>query len=491
MPSFYIPQLKASLPILEECYGFDLSEISSELSLIVGLHHREKRFNKELANQFTDKNGYLDSASYAINTNDSLGIRVTEDFDKQIDAIVDLCGQCIEDKDLLETVTFILVFMSAVFNRNENDLYLDEEAENIRQDFMRNTYVVRPDLLRLFIALNKPKHKYNTPMKICFKTDSPHMVQNKDAWFENLGKDEPKEEQVTSAEVEDCGCSDDEAPKTWKAIINGEEQEIIIGFTECNVSVSKKKEVLFKLAKKDDLLPVKYNVVDAKLFWDERYLVFDHEGNEISNGTPNVYVLCPEPGTNCRVFFDEVLADVEVHEFESVQDWAKKVGATNQLCQGFDKVKEVAVAGLATGNEAAKQVARFAMENKLPESVSEYYNKAHFTPKTLAVMMFGHKSKMEITLGRTPEDAQRLFNRIKLTFGEAEAKKRYAIRAIDSLLEGGDYDLDTILEALRTIPAEKVTYAKLKKCGDKESCIVMVLTSWIIRMQREELNQAA
>ena len=88
MPSFYIPQLKASLPILEECYGFDIGEISSELSWIVGLHHREKRLDKELASQFTDEKGYLNGNSYAINTNDSLGIRVTEDFDKQIDAIV-------------------------------------------------------------------------------------------------------------------------------------------------------------------------------------------------------------------------------------------------------------------------------------------------------------------------------------------------------------------------------------------------------------------
>lgn len=205
MPSFYIPQLKASLPILEKCYGFDIGEISSELSWIVGLHHREKRLDKELASQFTDEKGYLNGNSYAINTNDSLGIRVTEDFDKQIDAIVDLCGQCIEDNDLFETVAFILVFMSAVYNRDENDLHLDGEAENIRQDFMRNTYVVRPDLLRLFIALNKPKHKYNTPMKICFKTDSPHLIQNKDGWFSYMLNDYIKQKlgDITIEEAEE------------------------------------------------------------------------------------------------------------------------------------------------------------------------------------------------------------------------------------------------------------------------------------------------
>lgn len=204
MPSFYVPQLKAYLPLLEECYGFDICEVSDELSWIVGLHRREKRLDDELVKQHLDENGYLSSVSYAINTNEHLGIRVTENFDEQIDAIVKLCGQCIEDRDLFETVAFILVFMSAVFNRDENDLHLDEEAENIRQDFMRNTYVVRPDLLRLFVALNKPKHKNNTPMKICFKTDSPHMIHNKDGWFSYMLNDYIKQKlgNITIEEAE-------------------------------------------------------------------------------------------------------------------------------------------------------------------------------------------------------------------------------------------------------------------------------------------------
>lgn len=204
MATFYIPQLKDYLPILEECYGFDICEVSSELSWIVDLHRREKRLDDELVKQHLDENGYLSSVSYAINTNEHLGIRVTENFDEQIDAIVKLCGQCIEDRDLFETVAFILVFMSAVFNRDENDLHLDEEAENIRQDFMRNTYVVRPDLLRLFVALNKPKHKYNTPMKICFKTDSPHMIHNKDGWFSYMLNDYIKQKlgDITVEEAE-------------------------------------------------------------------------------------------------------------------------------------------------------------------------------------------------------------------------------------------------------------------------------------------------
>ncbi|WP_195547708.1 hypothetical protein [Bacteroides intestinalis] len=296
---------------------------------------------------------------------------------------------------------------------------------------------------------------------------------------------------ATPDEVEDCGCSEDGAPATWQANINGKQQEIIIGFTDCNIPVSKKKEELLKLADKKDCLPVKYNVVRPEIFWNENYPIVDRNGNEIQKGTPDVYVLCPEPGTNCRIFFDEVLTDVEIIECESVQDWAKKVGTTNQLCQSFDKVKEVAVAALATGVEAAKQVTRFAMENNVPESVSECYLLTRLTPKNISLMMMGHKPKVEIALGRTWEDAQRLLSGIGKTFGEAERAKRYVIRAINSLLDDEDYDLDTVLEALKTIPAEKVTYAKLKKCGDKETCIVKVLTSWIIKMQRDTLKTAA
>lgn len=205
MATFNIPLLKDYLPILEECYGFDLGEISSELSWIVSLHHREKRFDNELASQFIDEKGYLHGASYAMNTNEDLGIRTTDEFNVQIDLIGDLCNQYFEDQDIFNTVVYILVFMSAIFNRDMNDLYLDEEAENIRQDFMRNTYVVRPDLLKLFIALNKPKHKYNTPMKICFKADSPHLIQNKDGWFSYMLNDYIKQKlgDITVKEAEE------------------------------------------------------------------------------------------------------------------------------------------------------------------------------------------------------------------------------------------------------------------------------------------------
>lgn len=205
MVSFHIPELKASLPILQECYGFDLDEIFSELTHIIVVQHNEKRFDNELAKQFINEEGNINAVSYAINTNDDFGIRSTEDFDVQIKQIIDLCSQHIEEPDLLEQVVFVLVFMSAIFNRDINGLHLDREIEDMRLDYLRSTYVVRPDLLRLFIALNKPKHKFETPVKICFKTDSPHLILNKEDWFSDMLNDYIKQKlgELTIAEAEE------------------------------------------------------------------------------------------------------------------------------------------------------------------------------------------------------------------------------------------------------------------------------------------------
>lgn len=184
MPSFYIPRLKALLPTLEECYGFDIYEISYELSRL--MHYNEKRTNDDLEKMYTDKNGSLNTIFYGINTEEHLGIRTTADFNEQFDSIVNLCSNYIKDKELLDETTFILLFMSAIFNRDINDLNFDAPGEDLKQELMRSSYVVRPDLLRLFIALNKTKHKYNTPIRICFNTDSPHLIKNEDGWFSGM-----------------------------------------------------------------------------------------------------------------------------------------------------------------------------------------------------------------------------------------------------------------------------------------------------------------
>ena len=99
-------------------------------------------------------------------------------------------------------------------------------------------------------------------------------------------------------------------------------------------------------------------------------------------------------------------------------------------------------------------------------------------------MTTGYKPKDMCGLGRTFADAKELHQRVCLTFGVNEAKKRYAIRAINYLQKAEGFSLKQIFKALDTIPANGVEKAKLMKCGDKETCIVTVLISWIKELER-------
>ena len=182
MASFHIPQLKPFLPILKECYGFDRIEIASELAESISPHINERKMDQLVWEQLTKGKGRIVLLDYAISVNENVEICTTDDFDKQISSIENLCDQSIEDENMRDIAKFILIFMAAIFNRDINSL----QADDVMKRMLINKDIVHPDLLRLFIALNKPKHKHDTPMKICFKTDSPHSINNGNGWFSDM-----------------------------------------------------------------------------------------------------------------------------------------------------------------------------------------------------------------------------------------------------------------------------------------------------------------
>ena len=63
---------------------------------------------------------------------------------------------------------------------------------------------------------------------------------------------------------------------------------------------------------------------------------------------------------------------------------------------------------------------------------------------------------------------------------------RYFGRLESSILKQEKYSFDLVMEALKTIPASDVAYAKLMDCGAKEACIMGTLITWMIGMQRQD-----
>ena len=87
----------------------------------------------------------------------------------------------------------------------------------------------------------------------------------------------------------------------------------------------------------------------------------------------------------------------------------------------------------------------------------------------------GLKTKDVPVASRSFNEAFALYQQICFTFTPAEAKKRYPIRAINSVMHAGGYDLGTVVGALKTIPSDDVHRAMLADCGSKEACIANVI----------------
>lgn len=189
MINFCIPQIKAVLPILEECYGFKIHEISSELSKVYDKHIHEERLNKELVAKCSyEENGHrhIRVTDYVLETDDKMTIPTTKDFKEKSKGIISLCKEYFErDEETYKKNACILVFMAAILNRDQNELCFDCDMDEINWNIDTYNRDVRPDLLRLYIARHKGKTKYHKSCYVKFGyTAEAVEIQTQFPWFE-------------------------------------------------------------------------------------------------------------------------------------------------------------------------------------------------------------------------------------------------------------------------------------------------------------------
>lgn len=280
-------------------------------------------------------------------------------------------------------------------------------------------------------------------------------------------------------------------PTAVKAHVDGEEVRIVVAHTEYGMRHDKKMDKMLTTANRDKLLTPRYHFCKPDIFWKEGYNLFDNNGELIEQGTTNVLTHCETPETSERIYIDDFLEDVEIHDFESVADYAQHIGETVLISRMPSKVEEMGIAALATGDEAVKEAYEFAIENGITYTQSLGFMAGEMKAATLKLMMRGVKAKPTLALGRTKEQAQMLYDESCKSLGEGESKKRYVPRALNIILKKEKFSFDMVIEALRTIPSSEVTMAKLADCGEKEACIAGALISWILTLQRQKETKTA
>lgn len=283
----------------------------------------------------------------------------------------------------------------------------------------------------------------------------------------------------------------DDLPTKVRANIDGTEVEVVVAFTDYSMEQPKKKESLLKNTDAEKRMDVIFHFATPEVFWNEGVTLFDRNGNAISEGTANVLVTCDMADTYWRLFLDEVLTNVQVHEFESVREFAQTIGNSMLLSRSLNNVEKIGYAALATGNEAYKAVFEFSKRNHVPMNTAQLYLDLQLKPVTTQLMMLGKEPKTVPTLGRTPEVAQELYEQNAKTFSKGGANKRYAIRVENSILKNQKYSFEELMEALQTIPANEVAMSELQGCAEKEYCIMETLTAWMIEMKRLQTEKKA
>ena len=277
----------------------------------------------------------------------------------------------------------------------------------------------------------------------------------------------------------------DELSTTVRATIGDTEVEFTPAFTDYSMEHPKKKDALLRNAEADKRMEVIFHFATPEVFWNEGVTLYDRSGKSISKDTPNVLVACDMADTYWRLFLDETLTNVQIHEFESVQEYAQVIGNSILLSRSLSNVEKIGYAALATGNEAYREVFEFAKRNNVPMNTAQLYLDLKLKPATTQLMMLGKEPKMVPTLSRTPEVAQQLFDQNEKTFNRGGATKRYAIRVENNILKNQKYSFEELMEALQTIPANEIANAELQGCAEKEMCIMETLASWMIQMRRD------
>lgn len=300
-----------------------------------------------------------------------------------------------------------------------------------------------------------------------------------------------KNEYKTIDELGELGKKLGLKPTAVNANINGENVRIIVAHTEYGMRHDKKMDKMLTTVNKEKLLTPRYHFCKPEIFWQEGYNLFDNKGEVITEGTENVYVICYTPDTAERIYIDDYLKDVEIHDFESVADYAQHIGETVLISRMPSKVEEMGIAAMATGDAAVKEAYDFAIENGITYTQSLGYLAGEMKAATLKLMMRGVKAKPTLTLGRTKGQAQQLYDESCKSLGEEEAKKRYVPRALNIILKKEQFSFDIVIEALQTIPSSEIIMAKLADCGEKEACIAGALISWILTLQRQKENNKA
>ena len=190
------------------------------------------------------------------------------------------------------------------------------------------------------------------------------------------------------------------------AIIDGVEQEVKLARTIYSMDVLKKsQEKLLGEIDKSKLLDEIFHFSDPEIFRKVGIPLYDCEGEEIPKDEENVLVPIETGANYWRFSFDAVLKHVQVHTFESVEEYAQVVGMADLFTRSRSTVEKIGIAALATRDATYQAVYELARKTGMPGSSAYAYLGVQLQASTTLEMSIGIRRKDVPVLSRTLEEA--------------------------------------------------------------------------------------
>ena len=212
--------------------------------------------------------------------------------------------------------------------------------------------------------------------------------------------------------------------KTVKANINGTVENIILGYSTYNMERPKDKADLISLIDKEKMLDVIFHLGNADIFWNEEIELKDANGNIIPKDTPNVYVPCDTADTYWRFEVDEILQNVEIHKFNSLQEYGQAIGNTTLYSRKPNNVESLGFASIASKNQTYNSIYNFAKKHGIPMNTAMSFFDVKLKQTQTMQLAMGLNVKDIPELKRTEEEAEQLIESVEMVFGKQEKGKR-------------------------------------------------------------------
>ncbi|MEY8685208.1 hypothetical protein AB9N12_03375 [Bacteroides sp. AN502(2024)] len=156
-------------PMTKECYGIDRHTISGHICDSVDARTLK---DDPRVSGYCDENNTVNLFSYAMDTIEKILIPVSDEYD--MEEFNQFYGNHPVD-DISRTVLQFMYILT--MNRRKDRLTESEEAETAYWEYVR---YIRPEMLRLYIALQKNHLRYQC--KITIGYDKPVVIDKQEPW---------------------------------------------------------------------------------------------------------------------------------------------------------------------------------------------------------------------------------------------------------------------------------------------------------------------